>query len=44
MEWKVPDSLEAEVCRRIGLDPTAVLVLLGYSQKEIKKSLEEESV
>lgn len=26
MGWKVPDSLEAEVCRRIGLDPTEVSV------------------
>lgn len=42
MGWKVPDSLEAEVCRRIGLDPAAVgvtanqttLVLLVYKTRE----------
>ena len=42
MGWKVPDSLEAEVCRRIGLDPTEVgvtanqttLVLLVYKTRE----------
>ena len=42
MGWKVPDSLEAEVCRRIGLDPAAVgvtanqttLVFLVYKTRE----------
>lgn len=42
VEWKVPNILEAEICRRIGLDPTAVgvtanqttLVLLVYKTRE----------
>ena len=41
-KWTVEDL--RKLIAGLKLNPAAVLGLLGYSQKEIKKSLEEESV
>lgn len=48
VKLKAPEKWTVEDLRKLiaglKLPPAAVLGLLGYSQKEIKKSLEEESV